>query len=160
MHVLAAMVWVGSQVMMFAVVVPAVRSVADEGMRYAVLRTVTTRFGYLGIGALALLVLTGLDNINRLAPGDAFDIRYGYILATKLTMVAIVVVLTLLHTLVIGPAQLRLMSAGESSSGATAGERARMRRLSVLVSVLTLLLSLAIVFCAVLLGSGYAYGAA
>jgi uncharacterized membrane protein len=154
------MVWVGSQVMMFAVVVPAVRSLADEGARYAVLRTVTTRFGYLGIAALALLVLTGLDNINRLAPSDMFDFRYGTILMVKLTMVVVVILLTLLHTLVIGPAQLRAMAEDDAVSAESAAARGRLRRISVSVSVLTLLLSLAIVFCAVLLGSGYAYHSA
>jgi uncharacterized membrane protein len=160
LHVLAAMVWVGSQVMMFAVVIPAVRTLADDGSRYAILRVMTTRFGYLGLGALGLLVLTGLDNINRLAPGDMFDIRYGYILATKLVMVAVVVVLTLLHTLFIGPAQLRAMAEGDSGPAEAVAARGKLRHISVSVSVVTLLLSLAIVFCAVLLTSGFAYHSA
>lgn len=157
-HVVAAAIWVGSQVMMFAVVIPAVRAVGEPGARFEILRGVTRRFGYLGLGALVLLVLTGIDNITRHSPGDMFDIRYGYILAVKLTMVALVFLLTVLHTTVIGPAQLSLQEAELSRDNVIAAERAAsLRRVSVTISVLTLLLSLAIVFCAVLLGSGFAF---
>ena len=158
-HVLAATVWVGSQVMMFAVVVPSIRALADGRARYDILRSITRRFGYLGLGALLLLIASGIDNVTRHSPGDMFDIRYGYILATKLVMVGIVLLLTLLHTLAVGPAQLRLMQEELDQPGSVSAAQSRALRMrSVSISVLTLLLSLAIVFCAVLLRSGYAYG--
>jgi uncharacterized membrane protein len=154
---LGATIWVGSQVMMFAVVVPSLRAASATGARLQVLTAVTRRFGYLGGASLVLLVLTGIDNISRYAPASMFDLRYGYILAVKVAMVALVVALTLLHTLYVGPRLLALLSADEAGSSDAARARLRAtRRLSVSISVLTLLLSLAILFCAALLRSVYA----
>jgi putative copper export protein len=152
-HVIAATIWVGSQVMMFVVVIPSVR-LTEGATRQQLMASVTTRFGYLGFGALLLLVLTGLDNINRYAPSDVFDHRYGYILAIKLIMVAAVIGLTALHTMSLGPRLLAL----QSRPSVPGAEVASMRRQSIIVSVTTLLLSIAILLCAVLLRTTYAYG--
>jgi uncharacterized membrane protein len=161
LHILGATVWVGSQVMMFAVVVPAIRSGTDAGSRFAILRSVTARFGYLGFGALALLVATGIDNIDRYAPSDMFEFRYGYILAAKVIMLIIVLVLTAIHTFVVGPRLLNLMASElDGANAVDSAERRSWRLRSIAISVTTLLLSIAIVFCAALLQSSYAYGQA
>ncbi len=107
LHVIGATIWVGSQVMMFAVVIPSLR-LMEGTTRQQLVAGVTRRFGYLGFAALLLLVLTGLDNINRYAPSDLFDHRYGYILTVKLIMVAAVIALTALHALWLGPKLLAL----------------------------------------------------
>lgn len=160
LHILGATVWVGSQVMMFAVVVPSLRAAEDGWSRYQVLQAVTVRFGYLGFGALILLVITGIENIFRYAPSDIFEFRYGYILAAKLSIVAVVIALTAVHTLVIGP-RLLTQQARDLTGGAT-GEsppRGTLRRRSIVISATTLVLSLAIVFCAVLLRTSFAFRA-
>jgi hypothetical protein len=84
-----------------------------------------------------------------------FDYRYGYILATKLTMFGLVVALTGVHTLVVGPRLLRLQSEPAAS---TSPELCSLRKWSILISVLTLLLSIAILYCAALLRSAFAFG--
>lgn len=160
LHILGATVWIGSQVMMFAVVVPSLRAAEDGWSRYQVLQAVTVRFGYLGFGALILLVITGIENIFRYAPSDMFEFRYGYILAAKLSIVAVVIALTAVHTLVIGP-RLLAQQARDLTGGAT-GEsppRGTLRRRSIVISATTLVLSLAIVFCAVLLRTSFAFRA-
>lgn len=158
LHVVAAMVWVGSQIMMFAVVVPSIRLIDDARARHQVLRGVTSRFGYLGFAALVLLVLTGIENIDRYSPSQMFDYRYGYILAVKLLMLVAVGALTALHTLRVGPALLALQARELEAGTAVSRDEMRSLRLrSVGVSSLTLVLSLAIVFCAALLGSGFSY---
>jgi uncharacterized membrane protein len=161
LHILGATIWVGSQVMMFLVVVPAIRSGADARSRFAILKSVTARFGYLGFGALALLVATGIENIDRYAPSDMFEFRYGYILAVKVIMLVLVLILTAVHTFVVGPRLLNLMALEiEGANPADGGQRGPWRSRSIAISATTLLLSIAIVFCAALLQSSYAYGQA
>lgn len=156
LHVLAATIWIGSQVMMFAVVVPALRA-AEPSARQVVLAGVTRRFGFLGLGSLVVLAATGLDNLARYAPPDMFEYRYGYILAVKLAMLGGVLVLTALHATWLGPRMLALQERAMQDSAAALQMQA-LRRRSVSVTVLTLVLSLAILFCAVLLRSSYAFG--
>jgi uncharacterized membrane protein len=62
-HLLAAATWVGSQVFMFAAVMPALRTLDDTARRGAVL-VLNKRFARLGWGALVILVLTGIENIG------------------------------------------------------------------------------------------------
>jgi hypothetical protein len=106
-----------------------------------------------------ILVLTGLDNIDRYAPGNIFDIRYGYILSLKLLLAGAVIALALVHSLVVGPRLLRLQRwALEGRPEAT--ELSGARRLSVIMSAVTLALSLVIVYCAALLRGPYAFESA
>ena len=62
-HILAATIWVGPQVFLFVAAVPALRTVEDTQVRARAMRVLTTRFGYLAWGALAVLVVTGIDNL-------------------------------------------------------------------------------------------------
>jgi len=160
LHILGAAIWVGSQVMLFVVVVPALRLAEDPRARAAILRGVTRRFGYLGTASLILLFLTGIDNVDRYSPSDMFDIRYGWVLTVKLVLFAIVLMLTALHSLVIGPRLLALQQAAAASPDAATAARIRaLRARSVAFSGLTLLLSIAILFCAALLRSGWSFEA-
>jgi uncharacterized membrane protein len=157
LHLMAASVWVGSQIMMFAVVIPSVRKLPESAARIQVLTPLTTRFGWLGAAALIVLAITGVDNISRYSPGDMFDIRYGYILATKLSLLGLVLLLTLYHTLYVGPRQLRFQAqAAERPGTIDSALLVRTRVQSIVISVLTLLLSLAVLFCAALLRSVFA----
>jgi len=153
-HIVCATLFVGPQVFLVAAAVPALRTVEDVRLRQEVSRTLTRRFGWLGGGALLVLVITGLINyyhandlgyVNR----DAFP-RYFFALQVKLGLVALVVVLTLLHGAVFGR---RLQALQEH--GAAPEELAKTRRWSMLLSVSTLAASIAILLCAALLGSSW-----
>ena len=105
-HILSAVVFIGPQVFLVAAAIPAIRSVEDAGQRARALRTVTTRFAILGGVALALLLATGIWNYYEaddqgLIDADAFP-RYYAVLFTKLTLVTIVIVLSVLHGAVFG----------------------------------------------------------
>ncbi len=151
-HLLAAAVWVGSQVMMVAIVLPATRKLAPGGPRDEVMRAITSRFAVLGFAALFLLLLTGLDNVSRYSPADMFSFRYGYILAAKISMYVIVVLLTAYHAFIVGPQLLAAQADRPVPSG--------LRKRSIFASSAVLLLSLAILFCAALLRSRFALGTA
>jgi uncharacterized membrane protein len=149
---LAAATWVGSQVFMFVAVVPALRTLDDAARRGAVL-VLNRRFAWLGWGALAILVLTGIDNvIQRQDDTDLvfdYDFRYAWIFAVKLVLVAVVIALTAIHTNVVGPRLLALQERGQASAGL-----GRMRRLSIQLSVVNLLAGVAILFLVALLQNG------
>jgi len=151
-HLLAAATWVGSQVFMFVAVVPALRTLDDAARRGAVL-VLNRRFAWLGWGALAILVLTGIDNvIQRQDDTDLvfdYDFRYAWIFAVKLVLVAVVIALTAIHTNVVGPRLLALQERGQASAGL-----GRMRRLSIQLSVVNLLAGVAILFLVALLQNG------
>jgi len=156
LHLLAAAAWIGPQLMMFLVIAPGLGGL-DQPARLRLMRTITLRFGWLGGGALAVLVVTGLGNIDRYAPADMFDLRYGYILAVKLVLVAVVILLTLAHSLVAGPRLLRLQEAALNATQERAKDLTKARRLSIVLSALTLLSSLAVLFCAALLRGPFAF---
>jgi ABC-type Fe3+ transport system permease subunit len=86
-----------------------------------------------------------------------FGLRYGYILAVKLVLVALVILLTLAHSLVAGPRLLRLQEADLNATESQPADLAKARRTSVVLSALTLLLSLAVLFCAALLRGPFAF---
>lgn len=156
LHILGAALWIGPQVMMFAVVVPSLRAVKEESVRVQILRALAPRLGWLGGFALTLLIATGIYNVFYRMPADPFDYRYGYMLSLKMGLVAVIGLLTVAHSFAVGP---RLLALQEAALGEDVEESeirpARLR--SVLVSSLTLLLSLFVLLIAVFLRSSFAY---
>lgn len=154
LHIFAATLWVGPQVFLFVAVIPALRQVTDTVERTRALRVVVYRFGYLSLAAMAVLIATGIQNIlnaneTYFARGPGMlDYRFGIILVAKLTMVAVSIVLTAYHALVIGPQQLAL-----SEQGGPEDEIARLRGLSIAVSGLNLLVSIGILVAAAMLAT-------
>ncbi len=153
-HILAATIWVGPQVFMFVAAVPAVRTIEDMQIRAGVMRVITTRFNYLAWGALTVLVITGIANLyEHDAPvSELFDENFGVIFQFKMTFVIIAVVLTALHSFVLGPRVLQMQE-----SVADDEEIAPVRRWSIIVSALNAAVALTILFLAALLGSDFAH---
>jgi uncharacterized membrane protein len=69
LHIVAAAVWVGSQVMMFVVVIPSLRLTESLVARHQVLRGVTRRFGYLGLVGADCACVDGSGQPRSLCPG-------------------------------------------------------------------------------------------
>ena len=153
LHILGAVVFIGPQIFLAAIAVPAVRSIEDAQTRQRTMRAVTRGFGTLGGIALGVLIVTGLWNYKVANDNNDLDIkRYFITLQIKLLLVVIVVILTALHAMVLGR---RLQELQESN--ASEAEIADARRNSMLVSIGTLVISIAILFCAALLGSDWSH---
>ncbi len=158
-HLIAAAVWIGSQVMMFTTVTPSLRLIESPAVRGLVMRSVTRRFGYLGWGALLILILTGLGNVadrdDLYQPVGVFDFgfRYAWLLTTKLALTVVVVLLTAWHTFVHGPRLLRELEAtgGGRPTAAAEARIGSMRRLSIIVSVVNLIIALGIIYLVTLM---------
>jgi len=109
LHLIGAAVWAGGMVML-ALAVGAARRTVDEPERIPLFRALGRRFLVAGGIAMVVLIATGVDMANdRLAGwGDLTDTDYGERLLAKLVVVAVVIGLTLFHSLVQGPALSRL----------------------------------------------------
>jgi copper resistance protein D len=154
LHILAAVLFIGPQAFLVFAAIPAIRSVADAESRARATRTVTSRFGMLGGAALAVLLATGIWNFydardKGLIEADDFP-RYYFVLFTKLSLVTVVIVLSVLHGAVFGR-KLRQLQESGADEAATAG----VRRWSMMTSLLTLGVSVAILLLAAMLASDW-----
>lgn len=152
LHILGAVVFIGPQVFLAVIAVPALRAVGDARLRQDLLRTMTRGFGWLGGGALALIILTGFWNVKVAQDNNHFDAtRFFWTFNIKMILVVAVVVLTAAHGMAFGR---RLQELQEQ--GAPEEEVAAVRRWSMMASMATLALSIAILLLAAILGSDWA----
>jgi len=108
-HLIAAAIWAGGLIFL-ALAVGVARKTVSERERIELFRGLGRRFAVLGGAALLVLIGTGTDMARDRIPawGDLTDTDYGETLFAKLVLVALVIVLTLAHSLVQGPALSRL----------------------------------------------------
>lgn len=144
-HLLAAVVWVGGMVFLSVVLVPVLKQ--DGGFaRHALLfRTVAYRFRAVVWGAMGILVVTG----SVMAVGRAIPLtepwQWPTIFLAKISVVALLFTLTLVHDLVVGPQVRKILGTAEAERSAR--DRILVRysalvpRLSLLVALLVLLLA-------------------
>ncbi|HEU4760571.1 MAG TPA: DUF4149 domain-containing protein [Dehalococcoidia bacterium] len=154
LHILAVTVWVGPQFFMFLVALPALRAIEDPATRVKVMRVIIYRFGWMAWAAMGVIVLSGISNLFQEADEAGShiwdsDYRYFNIFFGKMVLVGLTVALTAAHTFVVGPRQLRLAEEMRSDSA----DAARLRRLSITISALALLASIAVIFMAALLAN-------
>ncbi len=154
LHVFAAAIFIGPQVFMVAVAMPALRSLGDTDARQQASRAITRGFGMLAGVALVVLLATGIWNYYDakdagLIEQDDFP-RYYTTLMVKLTLVTIVIVLTALHGAVFGPRLQRLQARGAGDA-----EIARARTFSMVASIATLAVSIGILVCAALMDANW-----
>ena len=157
LHLTGAAVWVGGMVML-ALAVGAARSTVTETERVALFRALGRRFAVAGGIAMLVLIATGTDMAaDRLPSWSALtDTDYGEHLLQKLGVVALVIALTLFHSLVQGPALSRLREEAAEHPEDDELRRTIRRKAagSGLVSVLNLVASLAILVLAARLVTG------
>jgi putative copper export protein len=109
LHLIGAAVWAGGMVML-VLAVGAARRTVPERQRIPLFRALGRRFLVAGGVAMVVLIATGTDMAaDRLAAWDDLTgTDYGERLLAKLVLVAVVIALTLFHSVVQGPALTRL----------------------------------------------------
>lgn len=157
LHVLAASVLVGGQVLLFFAVTPATWLIDDERLRTALTRVVARRFALLTAGALVVLLLTGLYQFLKVTPdtvrSNMMDFRWGPLFMVKMTGVAILTALIVFHASYVGPRIGRLADAtADGGDEETAWRLENLRRHSLLLSLVMLLLSVIVLAFGVALG--------
>lgn len=151
LHILAVTVWVGPQFMMFIAAVPAIRTIEDQQTRARVMRTITTRFGWMAWAAMAVIVLSGISNLFQVGSDAPFslwstDFRWFHLFSLKMVLVGFMVALTAVHTFIVGPRQLEL----SESESADPAELARLRRSSMMISGVALLFAIVVILVAMI----------
>lgn len=156
-HIVAACVWVGGQLFMALVVVPALRGWTGPE-RARAFAALGLQFRTVGYAALGILVLTGIYNSSQrgvswstLVDHRFYEMQFGQVLTTKVALVVLVLVLNIIHDFKLGPASIKLLSEDEPKNEAL---MQTYRKRASMLARLTTLLSLAIVFLAVALVRG------
>lgn len=156
LHVSAAALFIGPQVILFFAVVPATWLIEDEQLRRNVTLVVTQRFAKLTGFALILLLATGLYQFYSVVPSvvsdDMMSYRFGALFMTKMILFTIVIALVALHV-VVGKRVGQLTEAVIAGKGDTF-ELDNARRRSFMLSAVLMLVSFLILAFGVMLGRG------
>ena len=148
LHILAAVTWVGGMIFLSLVLAPLVRSRKAVPEFMALFRSAALRFRPIVWVAIAILVMTGPMLLSLRGVAVASPSSWPGIVIVKLTLVALLLFLTLLHDLVLGPQVSRVSAIPESQR--TAGEQVVFKTARWLPR-LSLLIALAVVMTAAML---------
>ena len=144
LHLTAAIIWVGGTLFTSIVVQPVLRASLTEDRRLAVYAEMGRRLSAVQWTTWSVLLLTGLYKLWGVhETPEVFYGPFGRILTVKLSFVAVMVALSLVHSLSWGPAL--------THGGLAPAARAALGRRAAFWGRINGLVMLAIVFCAVML---------
>ncbi len=103
LHVLAAVSWIGGTIFLSLVLVPVLRGETFASQRSLLFRTTARRFRAVVWSAITVLLLTGPLLLHQRGIPIADPSGWPMVLAAKLGLVAILLLLTLTHDLILGP---------------------------------------------------------
>lgn len=148
LHVLAAVTWVGGMIFLSLVLGPLVRSRKAAPEFMALFRSAALRFRPLVWIAMVILVSTGPMLLSRRGIHVTDPASWPGIVTVKLALVSLLLFLTLLHDLLLGPRVSRVSAIPESQR--TSGEQMVFKTARWLPRV-SLLLALGVVIAAAVL---------
>ncbi len=156
-HVLSAIVWLGGMFFIALVVIPALRNFKPQEKRTEVISATATRFRKIGWIAIIIIFITGLINaVNRgvthemIFSGKLLYTHFGKVLTIKLSLFAVMILLSVLHDFILGPRHLKLLQTQKSNSDSILQLNKKRRVMSWLARV-NVLIGILIVACAVML---------
>jgi uncharacterized membrane protein len=162
-HVTAAAILVGPQIVLFLAVIPATWLIDDERLKRDVTHVITGRYGRLAAIALVALVVTGFYQLYAVTPDvireSMMDHRYGLIFTAKMTVFLVLLALLAYHIFGVGR-QIRRLSDRVLAGGSEAdlADLDARRRLSFILSFFIVLASFGVLFLGVVLGNhNYSY---
>ena len=147
-HLLAAVSWIGGTVFLSLVLAPSYRALASKPDAGALFRTSAKRFRLVVWGAVAVLLCTGPMLVVSHGWPLFEPLRWPSVLATKLSLVGLLLIMTLVHDLVLGPRVRTILSVPVDQRRSS--DRTILTAATWLPRA-TLLLALAVLFAAVML---------
>ena len=148
LHLLAAIAWIGGMLFLSVVLVPVLRCEPFASQKAVLFRAIAGRFRAVVWGAIAVLLFTGPLLLHQRGIPIADPSGWPKILATKLGLVTILLLLTLIHDLILGPRVLQIAQIPTES-------RTRFEHSLVLwspwIARFSFILGLAVLFAAVVL---------
>jgi len=147
-HLIAAVSWIGGTIFLSLVLAPSYRAAASKPDAGTLFRASARRFRLVVWGAVAILLLTG--PLLVLSHGwSLFEpTRWPSVLGLKLSLVALLLLLTLAHDLLLGPRVRAILSVTHDKR--TSSDQTILTAATWLPRV-ALVLALAVLFAAVLL---------
>jgi uncharacterized membrane protein len=153
LHVSAAAVLFGPQVLMFFALTPATWFIDDEELKGNVVSTVARRFGIMSAASILVLMATGVYQMQVFAPSNLVETRWGSILVVKMIAFVVLMILLMIHTMYFSK-KIRILS-DEVINGdeGKVGDLDYLRRQSWLFSFLMLLVTTATLWLGIALGN-------
>lgn len=148
LHVLAAVSWIGGSIFLSVVLVPVLRREPFASQKALLIRTTALRFRPVVWGAIAILLLSGPMLLHQRGISIMDPSGWPMILSIKLGFVAILLLVTMAHDLIIGPRVGRILQIPAESR--TRSDQA-MVAWSPWVARSSLVLTLIVLFAAVIL---------
>lgn len=155
-HIIAAVTWIGGSIFLALVLVPVIRGPAYRGQALDLVRATGRRFSRVGWACLIVLVVTGVLNLllrgiapEHLASPDFWSSIYGRVLSCKITLVALILILSVVHDFFVGPQALHAWEVDPTSR-----EARRLRSFASNLGRVNLVLGLIVVALAVMLVRG------
>ena len=102
-HMLAAVSWIGGSIFLSVVLVPVLRREPFASQKSVLIRTTAVRFRVVVWGAIATLFLTGPLLLHERGLPIMNPTGWPMVLSVKLGLVAILLLFTVTHDLIIGP---------------------------------------------------------
>lgn len=149
LHLLAAITWIGGMLFILLVLLPVVRPALKPDDRAVLVGRVGTRYGVISLVALIILLVTGYFNGERRHVDwtDLTATTYGTRLLVKLVLVALVVIITAVHTWY-GRRIVALAELPPDEKASVSDVRRRLQIVSGVLSAVNLVLNLAVVWIA------------
>lgn len=146
LHVLAAIFWVGGQLLLVVVVMPILRQELAEADRVRVASQVGRRFAAFSGAALGVLLVTGPLNAGEHGVSWSIlrDTTWGHVLIVKVIAVAMMLALIAVHGAYFGR-RLEELGRAAATDAAAAERRRALQSRSYRVSIANLLLNAGIV---------------
>lgn len=148
LHLVAAVSWIGGMVFVSVVLVPILKRESFASQKAVLFLAMARRFRVVVWGTIAVLLLTGPLLLHQRGIPIADPSRWPTILAVKLGLVTILLFLTFIHDLIIGPRVGRIVQLPAESR--TSFDHALVLW-SRWVARFSLLLAVAVLFTAVML---------
>ena len=155
LHVTAAVTWIGGNLIMAMVIVPYFKRSVSPVERIRILTRIGKRFEPIVWGCVLVLIFSGLFNVFRAVGVDASALGlFMRTLGIKLIFVLILIILTGIHSFIMGPRMSQAVEALEPDAEELPKEIDKMRGQMAIVSSLMGVISLLVLLAAVALRMG------
>lgn len=156
LHVIAAVVWIGGNLTMAMVIVPYFRRSVSPVERIKILTQIGKGFEPIVWGCVLVLIFSGIYNIfGSIDLGASETLRpFMRTLSVKLILVLILIILTAIHSFIMGPRIAQAVETLEPDAEQLPQEIDKMRSQMAIVSSLIGVVSLLVLLAAVALRLG------
>ncbi len=155
LHVTAAVVWIGGNLILAMVIVPYFKKSVAPVERIRILTRIGKQFEPIVWICVMILFFSGLFNVFRAIGGDTEAIKlFMRTLGIKLILFLILVILTWIHGFIMGPRLRQAVEALDPETQELPEEIDKMRRSMAIVSSLMGVVSLLVLLAAVALRMG------